>query len=158
MSAVWLLAILVGEPEPVTMQGIGSLRIGLPVAALRERFGATLAEGQDPDDHCTYWTSSPHPELGLMVVGGRLVRIDIDTAAYRTRSGVRIGMSEREIRGIYGARMRVEVHPYTHPDGKYLVYQARGEPYGLIIETDHGRAVSMRVGYWESVQWIEGCS
>jgi hypothetical protein len=144
--------------DAVTMQGIGPLRIGMPVETLRGRFGASPSEGQDADDHCTYWSSPRHPNLGLMVVAGRLVRIDIDDPAYQTRSGVRIGMSEPQIRSIYGARMRVEVHPYTHPDGKYLVFQARGEPYGLIIETDGGRAVSMRVGYWENVQWIEGCS
>ena len=38
------------------------------------------------------------------------------------------------------------------------VYRARGEPYGMIVETDNGRAIALRVGYWENVQWIEGCS
>jgi hypothetical protein len=94
----------------------------------------------------------------MMVVGGRLVRIDTDDPRYRTRSGARVGMSEREVRALYGAQLRVEPHPYTAPDGHYLVYRARSEPFGLIFETDRGRVISFRVGYWENVQWIEGCS
>lgn len=159
MIGIWLLTALAGTGDPVTMQGIGPLRVGISLETLRRRFGARLdGEGQDSGEPCTYWTSPRHPGLAFMVVEGRLVRIDIDDPAYRTRSGVRVGMSERDIRRIYGGRMRVEEHPYTHPEGKYLVYQARDEPYGLIVETDDGRALSMRVGYWENVQWIEGCS
>ena len=54
--------------------------------------------------------------------------------------------------------MRVEPHPYRGPEGKYLIVRARAEPLGLIVETWGGRARSMRVGYWRSVQLIEGCS
>ena len=51
-------------------------------------------------------------------------------------------------------------HPYTGPEGHYLVYRARAEPYGLIFETHYetGRAETMRVGLWTYVQLIEGCS
>ena len=159
MIGLWLVAALAGAADPVTMKGIGELRIGLPLEALRSRFGARLeGQGQEPDAHCSYWISSRHPGLAFMVVDGRLVRIDIDDPAYRTLSGVHVGMSEAAILRVYGGRMRIEEHPYTHPDGKYLVYQAQDEPYGLIVETDRGRATSMRVGYWDNVQWIEGCS
>lgn len=56
--------------------------------------------------------------------------------------------------------MRVEPGPYTGPEGHYLVYRARGEPYGLIFATDpdSGRAIAFRVGLWDYVQLIEGCS
>ena len=58
-------------------------------------------------------------------------------------------MTEAEIRRLYPA-MRVEPHPYTGPEGHYLVFRARGEPYGLIVETDpdSGRATQLRVGTW----------
>lgn len=69
-------------------------------------------------------------------------------------------MTEAEIRAIYGAAMQVEPHPYTGPEGHYLVYRARNEPYGMIVETnpETGRASSIRVGRWDAVQLIEGCS
>jgi len=83
-----------------------------------------------------------------------------EDARYRTASGARVGMSEAEVRRRYGPAMRVEPHPYTGPEGHYLIYRARGEPYGLIVETNYetGRAGSIRVGLWRYVQLIEGCS
>ena len=143
---------------PVTLHGLGDLRIGLPLEALRTRFAAAPEYEPDPESNCSYWASPAYPGVAMMVVGGRLVRIDIDDARYRTRSGAAVGMTEREIRALYGAPMRVEPHPYTSPEGHYLVLEARDEPYGLIFETDGNRAISFRVGYWDNVQWIEGCS
>lgn len=160
-----LLALVLVQPPPTdtlaTMYGLGPLRIGMPVSALRG-LGAVPDFQPDEAGGCHYWRfpqESQENGLGLMVVDDRLARIDIHQS-YGTASGARIGMTEAEIRAIYGPRMRVEPHPYTGPDGHYLIYQARDEPFGLIVETDHesGRAIMLRVGLWENVQWIEGCS
>ena len=155
-----LAAALMAAPwdAPLTLHGIGGLRVGTPVAALR-RMGATHEDYPDPEVDCSYWQSPGWPGLMLMVSGGRVVRIETEDRRYRTASGARVGMTEAEIRLIYPG-MRVEPHPYTGPQGHYLVYRARGEPYGLILETDPdtGRVVQFRVGIWEAVQLIEGCS
>jgi hypothetical protein len=156
-----IAAALLAAPgdAPLTMHGIGTLRIGTPVAALR-RIGATGETYPDPDVDCSYWSTPRWPGLMMMVSGGRVVRIETEDRRYRTASGARVGMTEAEIRRLYGSAMRVEPHPYTGPQGHYLIYRARGEPYGLIVETDPdtGRATQVRVGTWEAVQLIEGCS
>jgi hypothetical protein len=141
---------------PLTLHGIGTLRVGLPVAALR-RLGARGVNYPDPDIDCSYWRTPRWPGLAMMVSGGRVVRIETEDRRYRTASGARIGMTEAQIRRLYPG-MRVQPHPYTGPQGHYLVYRARGEPYGLIVETDGARATQVRVGTWEAVQLIEGCS
>lgn len=156
--ALALAAAAAPADAPVTLHGVGELHIGLPLAELRSRFGATPEYEPDPEMNCSYWQAPAFPGLGLMVVDDALVRIDVNDARWSTRSGARIGMREREIRRMYGAQMRVEPHPYTDPQGKYLVYEARDEPFGLIFETDNGRIISYRVGRWDNVQWIEGCS
>jgi len=143
--------------SPLTLHGIGSLRIGTPVAALR-RMGATGENYPDPDVDCSYWRARQWPGLLMMVSSGRVVRLETTDRRYRTASGARVGMTEAEIRRLYGPAMRVQPHPYTGPEGHYLVYRARSEPYGLIIETDGRRATQVRVGTWEAVQLIEGCS
>jgi hypothetical protein len=158
LAAFLLAPVFAASDVPITLRGIGELRVGLSAEALRTRFRAAREEGFSDEDSCSYWRTPDFPGLALMVVDGRLVRIDVDDARYRTRSGATIGMRENEFRAIYGRNMIVEPHPYTAPEGHYLVYQARGEPYGMIVETDNGRAISLRVGYWENVQWIEGCS
>jgi hypothetical protein len=154
-------AMLLANPweAPLTMRGIGSLRIGTPLASLHA-MGATGENYPDPDVDCSYWRAPQWPGLAMMVSGGRVVRIETEDARYRTASGARVGMAEAEVRAIYGRRLRVEPHPYTGPEGHYLVYRARGEPYGMIVETnpENGRAASIRVGTWEAVQLIEGCS
>lgn len=154
-------ALLLSEPwdAPLTLRGIGNLRIGTPVTRLRA-MGATGENYPDPEVDCSYWQAPQWPGLAMMVSGGRVVRIETEDARYRTASGARVGMTEAEIRAIYGRRLRVEPHPYTGPEGHYLVYHARGEASGMIVETNFetGRAASIRVGRWRAVQLIEGCS
>lgn len=161
MLTLIIAALALAEPwdAPMTMHGIGTLRIGTPVAELR-RMGATGEAYPDEEVDCSYWRAPQWPGLAMMVSGGRVVRIETEDSRYRTASGARVGMSEAEIRALYGPAMRVEPHPYTGPEGHYLVYRARGEPYGLIVETNYetGRAGSIRVGRWRAVQLIEGCS
>ena|SRR5687767_9417322 len=144
--------------DPVLMRGIGTLRIGLPAAALERRFAARPVDRDfEAENDCGYWTSPRLPGLALMVFEGRLARIDVTDPAWRTRSGGRVGMDQQQMLDLYGGLMRVEPHPYTDPEGKYLVYRARHEPFGLIAETSAGKVQSIRVGYWDNVQWIEGC-
>jgi hypothetical protein len=161
MLELFAAAALLAEPwdSPLTMRGIGDLRIGTPVAALRA-MGATEERYPDEEVDCAYWRSERWPGLAMMASGGRVVRIETEDERYRTASGARVGMTEAEVLAIYGRAMRVEPHPYTGPEGHYLIYQARDEPYGMIVETNYenGRAVSIRVGTWEAVQLIEGCS
>jgi len=159
MMLEMIAAALLAAPwdAPLTMHGIGTLRIGTPVAALR-RMGATGENYPDPEIDCSYWRTPRWPGLLMMVSGGRVVRIETEDARYRTASGARVGMTEAGVRRLYGSAMRVDPHPYTGPQGHYLVYRARGEPYGLIVETDGQAATQIRVGTWEAVQLIEGCS
>jgi hypothetical protein len=158
MIATMIALALAAEP-PVTLHGIGDLRIGMPAAELRRRGGIKDPNPLEEGD-CDFWHLPGRDGLDFMVVGGRVVRIDIQSPAYHTQSGARVGMSEAEVRALYGTAMRVEPHPYTGPEGHYLVYRARSEPYGMIFEThyDTRRAETMRVGLWDYVQLIEGCA
>ncbi len=143
---------------PLTMHGIGDLRIGTPVSTLR-RMGARHERNPLGDDiDCDYWYPPQWPGIALMVSGGRVVRIETEDRRYRAASGARVGMTEAEIMRLYGSAMRFE--PDHAVDSRYLVYRARAEPYALIVETDLGsrRAISIRVGTLEAVQLVEGCS
>ena len=155
------IALLAAAPVPevMTLEGLGPLRIGLSEAQLRSRHRAAPQEAApDPEVDCAYWSSPLYPGVAMMVSGGRLVRIETEDKRYHTPGGARVGLAESELRARYGARMRVEEHPYMGPEGKYLIVRARSEPLAMIVETWDGRARSIRVGTWRSVQLIEGCS
>lgn len=161
MLATIAAALALADPwdAPMTMHGIGDLRIGMPVAALRE-MEATGAQYPDPEIDCSYWRAPRWPGLAMMVSGGRVVRIETEDPRYRTASGARVGMTAADIRALYGSAVWVALDPYDGPEAHYLIYQARDEPYGMIVETnaETGRAEMIRVGTWDAVQLTEGCS
>jgi hypothetical protein len=144
----------------VTPAGVGDLRIGTPISQLR-RMGIVVTEQSEDGSDCSYWSVPGRKGLSLMVSRNRVVRIDIDSPAYHTSSGARVGMKEAKVLRIYGSALKVEPHPYTGPQGHYLVLRTPNQPYGIIFETDYRpphKVESFRVGFWSSVQLIEGCS
>lgn len=159
LASALLAAAPAPAPDLMTLNGLGPLRIGTSAAELRARHRAVPGEPYpDPEVDCAHWSSPLYPGVQMMVSGGRLVRIETTDKRYHAPGGARVGLTEAEIRARYGSRMRVEPHPYMGPECKYLIVRAGRQPLGLIVETWEGRARSIRVGYWRSVQLIEGCS
>lgn len=154
-----------GAPEPPVAEAqaldrLGAIRIGATLDELA-REGA-IVEGRDEplseDATCGYARFRGLPEVAAMLDGDRVVRIDVWTARHATLGGVRVGQGEAEALRRLGGRAKVEPHPYTGPDGHYLVVHEAGAPRGLILETDGATVQSWRIGRWEEVQWIEGCA
>ena len=145
---------------PVSLHGMDDLRIGMPLSQLRQLGARQEHDESEEGVDCSYWTLPRRKGLALMVSSQRVVRIDIDSPAYRTLSGAHVGMSETEVRRIYRRALKVKAHPYTGPKGHYLVYRAQDEPFAMILATDYqtGKIDSFRVGLWTHVQLIEGCS
>jgi hypothetical protein len=147
-------------PWRVGLRSFGPVRFGMTLAqasaALHEPLQLEDAEG---DCGYTYPASLP-PGTSFMVVEGRIARVDVDSGATETLSGARIGSTETEIRRLYPGRIRVRAHPYTGPEGHYLVFTPRESidaGFGLIFETDGRRVTSYRAGLHGPVQYIEGC-
>jgi len=110
---------------------------------------------------CSYLASSTLPDsVGLMLDDGRVVRIDVWGGSVRTASGAGIGDTEQRIDSLYRGRIKVQEHPYTGPEGHYLVYSAADSiyrQYQMIFETDGARVTMYRAGLLPAVTWIEGC-
>lgn len=127
---------------------------------LAKRFGAKLVH-IDPvaEEEACYYTSAPGlPEgVGLMILDGRLARIDVFKPGILTVSGAHVGMSESALKQLYGAKIAQTPHAYTGPEGHYLTLTSSNGAFGIRFETDGKVVTGYYAGTAESIQYIEGC-
>jgi hypothetical protein len=98
-------------------------------------------------------------DAGVMVVKGKIARIDVDTGAVTTEDGAKIGDTEDRVKGIYGDELEVRPHKFIE-GGHYLVVKGDSASAGkeIVFETDAGGKVIMfRAGRLPEVEWVEGC-
>ncbi|HEX7239265.1 MAG TPA: hypothetical protein VF263_03285 [Longimicrobiaceae bacterium] len=143
-------------PWTVTPDGAGPVRVGMSVEELRGALGGAV-EPDSAGGECGYVRPRGGPAgVAFMVVGGRVARVDVDSAGIATAEGARIGDAEPRIQQLYPGRMEVQPHKYT--EGQYLVVTPADSTRRLVFETDEGgRVVRFRGGRLPEVEWVEGC-
>jgi hypothetical protein len=150
------------ESSPVSIQGIGAIRIGMtiPEASRTGRVKLTTEETVGRTT-CLYYKPVGKPTgVSLMVNKGTIARIDISNPQIATLSGAKIGSSENQIRSIYGSRLQTKRHKYLER-GHYLIFVPRDNPdrrNRIWFETDGTKVTNWRVGRLPEVGWAEGCS
>jgi len=149
----------VSETTRVTVNGIGSIRIGTSVGQARRASGLELVPEHAPLNELDCYYVQPRSGLRnirLMVTDGHISRIDISNPNIRTLSGARIGMTEAEILRLYRGQVEATPHKYD-PTGHYLTVYPRS-PRRVVFETD-GRVVkNYRIGTVPEIGYVEGCS
>jgi hypothetical protein len=140
--------------------GFGDFRFGEPVDTSR----ADVEVMGEATYGCTYvrvpQESGP---LMLMLIDGRLARIDIDGPAHQLggraqalANGLTTGSTVAEIKAVYGARAVATPNKYDYDGTNYEVDLS--DTVGLVFETADGKVTTYRVGLHEQVRWVEGCS
>jgi hypothetical protein len=115
-----------------------------------------LPAGDDGSDDCHYVGIPGLRDVSFMVQAGRITRVDIDSRAWATPSGVRVGDSEEEVFQTYGKRLEVRRHFYVS-DGHYLLIRASDRRHALLLETVENKVLRIRGGAAASVDYVEGC-
>lgn len=156
-----------GDPLGVRPDGVGPLRVGMTMEEARQALGdleslrpfAGVVEG-DSALACQHAESS---RLGagvrVMLEGGRVVRVEVDSTRVATAEGARIGDTEARIEQLYPGRVTVLPHKYT--DGHYLYVRpaASADTTRLLVFETDGRVVTRyRAGQKPQVEYVEGCS
>jgi hypothetical protein len=140
--------------------GIGPIRVGMTLkelnTALVQNFSVPVAEDEQA---CYYLELKGHPDTAIMMLDGRVARVDVfvdekNTSSTTTAAGVRVGDSEERVRELYGNAVVVEPHYYT--DGHYLTI--RSGKHGIRFETDQNKVTSFYAGISEAIGFVEGCS
>jgi hypothetical protein len=113
--------------------------------ALRKIHGPALRiETHDSGVYATW--GDPH--LGLVLVDGKLARIDVAGCRWRTVGGARVGSLESEIREIFKKRIESRPHSYD-PRGHVLL--VRSKLHALAFETDGDIVTALRAGLLTAV-------
>jgi hypothetical protein len=147
--------------SPLKTTGIGPIRIGMDLDALRETGLNPVAIDQASNGECRYYRIQDHGDpLGVMAINDKVLRVDIWPGSLTTtRSGIRIGSSERDLVRVYGQQLEATSNPVTL--GKTVVFTPKdpGEDmFRLVFETDdQGLVTQFRAGQFPSVTWAEGC-
>ena len=137
----------------VTETGIGPVRVGMTVAEAMRAWGGDF-RATNTNAPCYYLRPAGTSGVALMVIEGRIARVDVSDASVATFAGARVGDSEARIKSLYPA---VEVTPHKYVNGHYLTVLPSGD-HRIIFETDGVKVTRFRAGRMPEVGWIEGCS
>jgi hypothetical protein len=145
----------------VTPDGYCGVRFGMTAEEAMNAFpgGLFKVEGAGTADEaaCYYlFTAKDRYDLGLMVVDGRIERIDARSTAVAAPAGAKVGMAFDEVERLY-ANPRREPNHYMAPI-EDLIVDLGGGVFAVFEQDEAGRVSAFRVGREPAVSFIEGCS
>jgi hypothetical protein len=153
------------QPTPwkVGLRSVGPVRYGVSLAEASRALGETLEiDATEPGESCTYVRPAAAPwGVSFMVIDTLVERVDVHEGKVTTLSGAHIGSTESEIKALYPGHIEVQPHPYTGPEGHYLIYVPQDPSdsmFRIIFETDGDKVTMYRAGRRPVVEYIEGCS
>ena len=140
--------------------GMGPIQIGMTLSEAVNM--GLLNERPDLKSECDYVYPAVGAGIpfgvGVMVVRGKIARIDVDTGSVTTEDGAKIGDSEDRLKSIYDDELQVEPHKYIE-GGHYMTVMGDSASAGkaLVFETDGKQVTMFRAGRLPEVKWVEGC-
>jgi hypothetical protein len=137
--------------------GIGPVQVGMDLAQLNSALRASFPKPADRESQTCFYVEVPrHAGVRIMLLDGRVARVDVVNTLTRTAKGIRNGDAEAYARKVYGEKLMVSPHKYE-PNGHYLtVHSADGE-FGTRFETKAGKIVRCYAGIVRAIELVEGC-
>lgn len=141
-------------------EGLGQIQIGMTLVEAVSM--GLLNERPDLRSECDFVYPAVGAGIpfgvGVMVVKGKVARIDVDTGSVTTEDGAKLGDTEDRVKSIYGDELKVTPHKYIE-SGHYLKVMGDSTSAGkaIIFETDGKRVTMFRAGRLPEVEWVEGC-
>jgi hypothetical protein len=140
--------------------GLGQIQVGMTLADAVSM--GLLNENPNMNANCDFVfpaVGAGIPEgVSVMVVKGKVARIDVDTGAVTTDDGAKIGDSEDRVKSIYGDELQIDQHKYVE-GGHYMTVMGDSASAGkaIVFETDGKHVTMFRAGRLPEVKWVEGC-
>ena len=142
---------------PLTSEGWGELRIGMPERDAVHRFHLQNSDAALGEEGCREMILPTHPHLVVMMQKGRVARLSVyERGAFATDRGFKIGDREVDVHKAYGTALKVEPHVYADPPAHYLTSWTKPGKRGVRFETDGQRIGAIHVGT-DAIEYVEGC-
>jgi hypothetical protein len=141
--------------------GLGPVQVGMTLAEAVNM--GLLNENPNMKKECDFVfpaVGAGVPDnIGVMIVKGKVARIDVDTGSVTTEDGAKIGDTEDRIKTIYDGDVQIEPHKYI-PGGHYMIVMGDSASAGkaIVFETNGKVVTNFRAGRLPEVKWVEGCS
>lgn len=145
----------------ISEDGLGPVLTGMQLSEAVNL--GLLSENPNLKPECDYVfpaVGSGIPEgVSVMVVRGRIARIDVDTGAVTTAEGAKLGDTEERLKDLYGDDITTSRHKYIEK-GHYMTVLGDSASAGkaIVFETDGQQVTMFRSGRLPEVQWVEACS
>jgi hypothetical protein len=146
---------------PLNQDGLGPIQIGMTLADAVNM--GILNENPNLKTDCDFVYpaigAGVPDNVGVMVVKGKIARIDVDTGSVTTEDGAKIGDTEEKLKSIYDGDLQIEPHKYV-PGGHYMIVMGDSASAGkaIVFETNGKIVTNFRAGRLPEVKWVEGCS
>ncbi|MDX2277124.1 MAG: hypothetical protein NW206_16880 [Hyphomonadaceae bacterium] len=149
----------------LTVEGYGSVRIGMTLEQARAATGAALDQGAGvTDEDAEYcqeqrWTLADGDKLYLMFEQNRLTRITADSGAphVRTAENVGVGSSDADVRGAYQGLIETPSE-YSAPPAHDLIAWTKPDRTGIRFEVNEAGIVTQVHAGRASILYVEGCA
>lgn len=144
----------------LNQDGLGPIQIGMTLADAVNM--GLLNENPNMKKDCDFVypaIGAGIPDnVGVMVVKGKIARIDVDTGSVTTEDGAKIGDTEEKLKSIYNGDLQTEPHKYLD-GGHYMIVMGDSVSPGkaIVFETDGKKVTNFRAGRLPEVKWVEGC-
>ena len=140
-------------------EGLGQIQVGMTLDEAVNM--GLLNERPDLKKECDF----VYPAVGagvpdgvsVMVIRGKIARIDVDTGAVTTEDGARIGDPEDRVKSIYGDEVKIEPLKYTEGHSMTVLGDSASAGKAIVFETDGKHVTRFRAGRLPEVEWVEGC-
>lgn len=141
-------------PNVLFQDGLGALRIGLPVPPATSWIVASAQTG----DACTTLTSSEYPGVYAILSNGKVQRITVgQRSEVKLEDGTAIGAAEADVSARYQGFVS-EPHKYVAAPAKYLTApNPQGPAFRFEIGED-GKVSLIHAGVMPVLAYVEGCS
>jgi hypothetical protein len=148
---------------PLTVEGYGDLKVGMPVAEALRISGQPLnAPGiEDTPGACNEqeYRTADGDQLWVMFEGDVITRITASSEAPRTRTAqhVGVGSTDADVRAAYQNVIEEGAH-YSEPPAHNLLVWTVPDQSGLLFEVNEQGVVTAVHAGGPSIRYMEGCA